>query len=161
VANNEIFDNGGRGIMVFETDRVDVMYNTVFHNGRTEDLDGGPAELTASRARDVRFYNNLVWPRDGSVAVRTANADGVVTGGNLIVNTGDPGQVTDADTVLSSGPALFNPSIDENVADFRPTAESMAIGAAVTVRPRLNWDRDGADRRLARPTAGAYALPAD
>ena len=59
VANNVIFDNGGRGIHVFKSNRVDVVFNSTYRNGRTEGLSSGPSELSASNANDVRFINNL------------------------------------------------------------------------------------------------------
>ena len=157
VANNVSFDNGGRGIMVFETDRVDVIHNTVFRNGRTPDLWGGPTELSAAKARDVRFDNNLVWPSDGAKGISISEAEEVSSTGNLVVDTGNPGVTSPTDTVLVGDPLLISPSIDEAEADFRPTASSPAVGAAVDIRPRLNWDRSGVDRRESAPTAGAYA----
>jgi len=157
VANNVVFDNGGRGIMVFETDRVDVIHNTVYQNGRTAELWGGPTELSAARAKDVRFGNNLVWPRQGSNGIRISDAEEVSSAGNLVVDNGSPGQTSVDDVVITGDPLLTEPSVDESVADFRPTSASPAAGSAVEFRPRLNWDRNGVDRRLFEPTVGAYA----
>ncbi len=161
VANNVVFDNGGRGIMVFETDRVDVIHNTVYRNGRTAELFGGPTELSAAKAKDVRFGNNLVWPREDSNGIRVSDAQEVSSIGNLVVDTGSPGQTSAEDVVIAGDPLLVNPSIDETVADFRPTGPSPAVGMAVDFRPRINWDRNGVDRRLSDPTVGAYAESPD
>ncbi len=161
VANNVVFDNGGRGIMVFETDRVDVIHNTVYQNGRTADLWGGPTELSAAKARDVRFDNNLVWPREGAKGISVSSAEDVSSVGNLVVDTGNPGQASSGDVVMTGDPLLVNPSIDESIADFRPTGSSPAVGAAADIKPRLNWDWGGVDRRLSRPTAGAHVATTD
>ncbi len=158
VANNEVFDNGGRGIMVFETDRVDVIHNTVYHNGRTAELLGGPAELVAGSASDVRFFNNLVWPREGAEAIKASKANKIESGGNVIIGGGPPGFTSDSDTIFPGDPKLARPSVDEAEADFRPQPGSPAVGAGITLSTRLNWDRYGGDRRTAEPTSGAYLL---
>lgn len=157
IANNVIFDNGGRAVLIFESANADVMNNTVYHNARTPDLDGGPTELAAGRAANVRFVNNLVLPRPGSRGITVGDSDNVETGGNLIVTGGDdPGRVGDTDTVTATDPGLTNPSLDENSADFRPTSSSPAVGAAVPTRPHLATDRLGLRRDARNPTVGAY-----
>lgn len=160
VANNVIFDNGGRGILVYKSDAVDVMHNTLYRNGRTEDLYGGPAELVAGQARDVRFLNNLIWPRAGTEAIIATEAEGIETGGNLVVDSDKPGFTSPSDTIFFGDPGLRNPSIDENVADFRPLSASPLFNVAIEALPRLTTDGDGRQRERGAPVAGAYIEPA-
>ncbi len=157
VANNVIFDNGGRAVMVFKTNNVDVMYNTTFNNGRTEALDGGRGELVAGQATNVRFLNNLVWPRAGLPGLLHSSAENVDTDGNLVITEGDPGDTSRGDIVESADPGLRNPSVDESEADFRPLPNSSAVGLAARVNPLLTYDYNGLDRDPAEATVGAHA----
>ncbi len=156
IANNVVFDNGGRAILVLESSRVDVVFNTTFHNGRTNGLEGGPVELAASRADDVRLLNNLAWSRPGAPAVTVSDATNVVMGGNLLVTENHSGMSTDLDVVTSQDPGLVAPGIDPALVDFRPTSDSLVIGRAIPVVPPLPFDADGLPRELLDPAAGAY-----
>jgi len=158
VLNNEIFDNGGRAVLVYRSANVDVLFNTTYRNARTPELMGGPAELAAGQARNVRFINNLVWPLEGSHGLRLVETDNAETAGNLIVTSGEPGSISSADGVTATAPDLANPSIDENTADFRLRPGSPATGAAVDVSPNVKHDRDGNERSGQPPTVGAYVL---
>lgn len=158
VANNVVFDNGGRAILVLESSRVDVIFNTTFHNGRTELLEGGPVELAAARSDDVRLFNNLAWSLPGAPAVVVTEATNVVMGGNLLVTENHSGQSTELDVVTSQDPGLIAPGTDPALVDFRPTAGSLAIGQAIPFVPPLSFDADGRARELLDPAAGAYEL---
>ena len=156
VANNVVFDNGGRGILVLESNRVDVMYNTTYNNGRTAGLEGGPVELVAARADDVRLLNNLAWSRSGAPAVAVADASNVVLGGNVFVTDSPSGLATDTDLVAAEDPGLVRPSIDPAIADFRPGVGSTVIDRALPVDPFVSFDADGRSRNAASPDVGAY-----
>ncbi len=159
IINNEIFDNGGRAILVYQSANVDAFFNTTYRNARTPDLLGGATELGASESRNIRFFNNLVWPLEDSLALRVREATSVESGGNIIVSTASElGAIGPTDIVRSVSPGLVNPSLDENVADFRLTEGSAAIGAAVNITPEVKLDRDGNDRSAEPPTVGAYVL---
>lgn len=155
VANNVIFDNGGRAIMVFKSSNVDVIHNTTYHNGRTAELDGGPVELAAGEADGVRFVNNLVWPRPDAPGMRVFDAYNVTSGGNLIIGD-DNGDHSDGDRVTNDEPGLMNPTTEDATADFRPRSTSPAIGVAVAVEPSLTFDIVGRTREAGRKTVGAY-----
>ncbi len=158
VANNVIFDNGGRAVMVYKTNNVDVMFNTTYNNGRTASLDGGRGELVAGQATNVRFLNNLVWPAPGLPGLLVSSAENVETEGNLVVTDGDAGDVSGRDAVQSDDPGLRNPSISENEADFRPLVGSAAIGRAAEVSPLLTYDYNGLDRDAAEAAVGAHGV---
>ncbi len=158
VANNVVFDNGGRGILVFESNRVDVMFNTSYHNGWTDGLEGGPVELAAGSATDVRFINNLAWALSGAPAIRSENSKGVESAGNVLVTTTPGDVVTDRDLVLAVDPGVVNPSIDETVADFSPEPTSVLVGRALALRPFVPYDALGKTREPASADVGAYEI---
>ena len=158
VANNLVFDNGGRGILVFESNRVDVLFNTSYHNGWTEGLEGGGVELAAGKANDVRFLNNLAWAQSGIPAIRATDSNDVETAGNVLVTDAPSGTAGDRDLVLAVDPGLVNPSIDETVADFRPEPTSVLVGRALALKPLLPYDIVGATRLPESADVGAYEV---
>ncbi len=159
IANNVVFDNGGRGILVFESNRVDVMFNTTYRNGWTVGLEGGPVELAAGVANDVRFINNLAWALPANPALQFSQSNVVEIAGNVLVTTNPSGLAGEADLVISADPGLVNPSIDESVADFRPEPTGVLAGRAVASKPALPFDADGVGRDPTSADVGAYELP--
>lgn len=160
VANNVIFDNGAKGVLVFKAGNVDVIHNTLFNNGRTEDMKHN-YELAAHKAFNVRFVNNLVWPRSDRGGVHISDVENVQTEGNIVVEEGEIGDLSKYDTLLRGNPLLGNPSIDENVADFSPQLRGLA-----DIETNGSYDVELADylgrpRDRARNIAGAYVGPAD
>ena len=114
VADNVVYNNGGRGILVFQSSRVDVINNVSYHNAFTDNLMGrnGPhPEIAVARGEDVRIYNNIAVPRNGNQAFvdNRSNADARA---NLFT---DPGSGAD----LFAAPGL------DRTADF--TIRSDAI----------------------------------
>lgn len=158
IANNTIFDNGGRGILVLESSRVDVVHNTTYQNGRTEILLGGPVELAAGQAEDVRFFNNLAWSRPGAHAIRVNTASNVEMGGNVFVTDQSPAQSTDLDLVTTTNPGLIAPGIDPLTVDFRPTTASVLIGRGIAVSPQVLIDADNQSRPGGGSTVGAFEV---
>jgi parallel beta-helix repeat protein len=156
IANNVVFDNGGRGVLVLDSSRVDVTHNTTYHNGSTEGLEGGPAELVSAGANDVRFFDNLAWSRPGAAPVQVRHSRQVTSGGNAYVGEVPRGTVTGADLVLPDNPGLANPSDDPAVADFRPLASSPLLGRAVAVDPFVPLDADRKTRPVEGAAIGAY-----
>ncbi len=157
VANNVVFDNGGRAILVLDASRVDIVHNTTYFNGRTAILEGGPVEVAASRAGQVRVFNNLIWSRAGVPGVTAHESTGIEMGGNVLVSADrQVGQTTDLDLTVEGDPGLVAPAIDPATADFRPEADSAARGRAIATDPRLDIDADGLWRPDEGATAGAY-----
>jgi parallel beta-helix repeat protein len=117
VANNVVHDNGGRGIHVYESTRVDVVNNTTYDNllSSSQYIDSG--EIDAYSCTEVNILNN--------VAVNLVRKD---------VNTRDGNNydynVWDAYSVPSKGPndvigaaKLANP----RAGDYSPAAGSPAL----------------------------------
>ncbi len=98
IADNVVYDNGGRGIMVFESSRVDVVNNLAYNNVLTPNLVGreGPhPEIAVSDAKDVRIYNNIAVPRSGHVAYSNSDAE-VDERSNLFAEPGGERELFDA-----------------------------------------------------------------
>lgn len=156
IANNVVFDNGGRGILVLESNRVDVVHNTTYQNARTPILEGGPTELAVGGSSDVQLLDNLAWSRPGAPAVIVKNGHNVISGGNVLV-TGNKGTPrTAADLVVSSDPGLVSPTTDPNLADFRFRPDSEMAGRALPTDPAVALDADGTERPSKGSNAGAY-----
>ncbi|MDF5729873.1 MAG: DUF1565 domain-containing protein [Rhizonema sp. PD38] len=66
VENNFVFDNGGRGIEVFQSDHVIVRNNTAFKNLKSRNLEGTlNGELTALFSSNIQFSQNIVYASEG------------------------------------------------------------------------------------------------
>ncbi len=148
IANNVAFNNGGRAVNVFLSQRVDVLNNTTYRNLQTEDLHGAGSEISAFDSEDVLIGNNLVVPLSGKDAI-ILNGKDLKRQSNIIANgkdgpTGNDLMVPDA--------GLVNPSTDPAIADFRLRISSPAIDAAIGW---LTMDIDGLPRGQ-RPDVGAY-----
>ncbi|MCP5025485.1 MAG: hypothetical protein GY929_04295 [Actinomycetia bacterium] len=160
IANNVVFDNGGRGIMVFRSGHADVLHNTVFHNGRTPALLGGPVELAAGQASDVTFANNVVWPFDGGKNINSEYSTNVVFSGNVHVGTSSAMSVPQGDTHIPGDPGLVNPTTSSGAADFRLAPGSAVVGSGQPAYvPFVPTDAEGLARSASSPTPGAYAAP--
>ncbi|MEL7155983.1 MAG: right-handed parallel beta-helix repeat-containing protein [Actinomycetota bacterium] len=156
VANNVIFDNGGRAVLVLDAARVDIMFNTAYHNGRTPELEGGPVEMAASRAQSVRVFNNLIWGRPGVPPFAVDKSAEVEMGGNLLVTDTRRGPATELDLVVVDDPGLVAPGLDPAAVDFRPRPDSAAVGRSMATDPRVPVDIDGRARPVGAGTPGAY-----
>lgn len=156
VANNVVFDNGGRGIIVNRASGVDVVHNTSYHNGRTAGLAGGPVELAAVRSIDVQLFNNLAWSRPGAPAFKMIDVPGLAMGGNVFVTDNPSGQASALDLILSGDPGLVAPNVNFATANFRPTSNSDLIGRGIALDRALDLDADGNPRTVAAPDVGAY-----
>ncbi len=156
VANNVVFDNGGRGVLVLNSSKVDVVHNTTFHNGRTDGLEGGPTELAVGNSSQVLLLNNLAWSRTGAPAVIVDRSHEVTSGGNALVTDTPTEAHSDADLLARSDPGLVAPSADPSTTDFRPLPDSQIIGRAVPFGPAVPLDIDGVPRPLQGADPGAY-----
>ena len=130
IANNLAYDNGGRGIIAYDSNRIDILFNTTYHNVRTQDLIGEGAELTASKVNDVRIEHNIAWARPGKRALSYSTATNSSTNGNVLVTDNSASVAFGNDTVLTGNPGLRNPSTNAGSADFRPSSGGGLIGKA-------------------------------
>jgi parallel beta-helix repeat protein len=65
IANNICYQNGGSGIHTYESDNVDVVNNTAYHNSVSVEIKG---EIFANSSKNIRFFNNIIVPLDNEPA---------------------------------------------------------------------------------------------
>jgi hypothetical protein len=166
VANNLVYQNGGRCVHVFHVQHVWVLNNTCYMNGLDERL-GFTGEFTNYDAQDIHLVNNVAVPWTGRRAY-TAEAGSVVilahnvaAGGSSLVPAGalaDPSALLAIDPGLRDPPAV-DPSAPEQWqsalpptavgARFRPRGGSplLQLGVDPRVQPGVTPDlRKGIER---------------
>jgi parallel beta-helix repeat protein len=142
IENNIVYQNGGRGIHVFESDAVDILNNTTYHNSQHPQIADG--EITVNSGNDVQVFNNILVSQSGRPANTVSQATNVIYSHNLIFNAA---QFTGAaDQNRFGNPRLINPQ----QGDFRLRPGSPAIDAG---DPQFNVTRDRLGR--ARPVGKA------
>ncbi len=156
VQNNLIFNNGAGGIQMWGNHRMDLVNNTLYHNGTV--LPWG--EIGLERCRDVRLINNII------VAQTTSPLDAwmvnrIDRGTDRIVRTNNlywGGAMPNIDGVndLVSDPQFVNPGIDPETADFRVKSDSPALGAGRWELFTPCIDYVGQPRPVSNLTLGAY-----
>lgn len=133
IQNNLVYGNGGGGIQNWGSHRLDIINNTIYHNGTN--LKWGNIGLDF--CKDVNLINNIVvalpdcpldrWlmhQPDRKVAdVKRIN--------NLYFGGALPNIKGEGDIVAD--PMFVNPSLDPTVADFRLKPGSPAINAGVQI----------------------------
>jgi parallel beta-helix repeat protein len=70
VENNLVYNNGGRGIHVFESEHVDIVNNTTYRNSRHPKILEGEITVLDSEGitNDVRVLNNIIYAKTGRPA---------------------------------------------------------------------------------------------
>lgn len=151
IENNVVYENGGRGIHVFESDHVDILNNTVYANGQSAEINDG--EITMIFASDVKVHSNIIYSKDSAHPLnKINNATNINYDYNVHFNSN---LRDDAGTNnLQDNPGFT----DLNARDFTLTSNSPAIDAG---NPTLGFyaaeDITGLARPVgAAPDAGAY-----
>lgn len=129
IENNVVYDNGGRGIHVFESDRVDILNNTVVNNGASPEISDG--EITAIFADDVNVFNNIMVARTGE-KVNTAVGTNIVFDYNLHSNSTQRDRLG-GNSVVTAGPGFT----DAAAGDYTLQTGSPAIDAGTAVPGRF------------------------
>ncbi len=133
VQNNLVFNNGGGGIQMWANHRMDLVNNTVYHNGTTPELKWG--QIGFERCRDVRLINNIIVaqpdrPLDTWMVGRPdKNTADIVRLNNLYWGGVNP-HISGAGDI-DADPQFVNPGDDPAEADFRLRPDSPAIGAGI------------------------------
>ncbi len=160
IANNLVYDNGGRGVVVWRSSRVDIIHNTGYQNGTTEGIAGGAAEFAAGRADDIVFANNVGWSRSVHPALIFDRVTNTRSYGNVLVSGNPSGHASGNDTVHSGNPGFRNPSTNPGGADFRPTSGSVLQGRAQNTPWFIGNDLVGTSRKNGTPDVGAFEAEA-
>jgi type II secretory pathway pseudopilin PulG len=146
IENNVIFNNGGRGIHVFESDNVVAVNNSIYQDNRTSTITG---ELTAVNSGNVKFHNNVVYARAGKKANAVSGSKGIAFNSNIYFNYGVAPTLGSNDR--TADPKYVNPSFDPALANFHLQSTSTAINTGTSTNAP-NTDFDG----IPRPTGSGY-----
>ena len=126
IENNLIYDNGGRGIHVFRSEKVDVINNTCYMNQKSADINAG--EFTAIQAAHVAFFNNIAY---GRIDKRGNTQDGstrVIWSHNLFYNCAD---VLMHDGIIENDPKFVAAGLKASPEGFRLQPDSPALGCGL------------------------------
>ncbi len=159
VANNVVYDNGGRGIISWQTNRVDIMFNTGYNNGQTNGISGGATEFAAGKGNDIVMSNNVGWARSGLPAIIFDRVTNGRSFNNVLVTDSPSGHASSRDIMHSGNPGFRSPSLSSG-ADFRPTAGSVLDDKAQETPWFISTDMVGTSRGNGTPDIGAYEVEA-
>ncbi|XGW00908.1 MAG: Calx-beta domain-containing protein (plasmid) [Leptolyngbya sp. BL-A-14] len=144
VANNTVYNNGGFGINVFQSENADVVNNTLYHNSRNPDLNG---EIITAGANNIRVENNITSARDGRRANLITSSTNVVFDRNLAYNSSIAFQsASPPNAALGGGSAYVEPAA--------------ANAEAVNVLNAGLQNIVGQDPKFVDPENGNFALQA-
>ncbi|WP_210521629.1 choice-of-anchor Q domain-containing protein [Hymenobacter terricola] len=161
IANNLLVDNGGAGIVFFQSYHADIINNTLYHNSKTSSNGGG--DLVVAYSQDVLAQNNIVststGKAKGTVKYNTANVafnfNLFFGGNNLSVFNNTVGAYTNTN-VVTTDPQFVSPGTDFSTTNFRVPANSPAINAGLN-NLLSTTDVAGNPRLVgAAPDLGAY-----
>ena len=141
VANNLVFDNGGRGIHCYLADKVIIVNNTCYKNCQSPAINDG--EFTAYSADSISFINNIALPDVGIPPVDKSS----ITTTHLIVDhnlwaANAAGANPYGTNTIAASPSFVSSSNNPLLADFRLQSSSAAINAGThNYAPLI--DKDG------------------
>jgi len=159
VQNNLVFNNGGGGIQMWFDHRIDLVNNTVYHNGTTPELKWG--QIGFEYCSDVRLVNNIIVaqpdrPLDtwmvNRVDKKTSN---IRRFNNLYWGGVTPNIAGEGD--INTAPQFIKHSEDSTDADFRiaPNSPAVAKGLKDFYTPLLDLNGKPRPSNIA-PTLGAF-----
>ncbi|MGA1978692.1 MAG: choice-of-anchor Q domain-containing protein [Bacteroidales bacterium] len=143
IANNLVFNNGGRGIHCYSSDKVIVVNNTCFQNCQSPSVQDG--EFTAYDTDSVSFINNISFP---AYDIRPMNESSTSTyltvDHNLWAANSGLANPFGTNTVTNS-PDFVLPSDNPSFANFHLRPGSAAINAGTHFYAPAT-DKDGNNR---------------
>ena len=163
VENNLSYDNGGAGIQFFKSNNGVIRNNTLYKNGKQDGYANvrgyQSGEFSMYNSTNVKFYNNIVFPIPGKVAVTSGSVDATkVCENNLIASNANGGFSFNAATnILNQDPQF----VDAANGDFRLKCTSPAKDAGTNRSGFLSSTSDilGAIRpNGTKPDIGAYEM---
>jgi len=126
IENNLIYDNGGRGIHVFRSEKVDIVNNTCYMNQKSADINAG--ELTAIQSSEVVFLNNIAYGRKEKRGNTQDGSTRIIWSHNLFYHSDD---VMQHDGIIEADPRFVAPSLKAAHGAFRLQSGSPALGRAL------------------------------
>lgn len=179
VDNNVVFNNGGRGLSIYQSDNVTVRGNSFYHNNKDPDLGAWrPGEIHVETSGGIKLYGNIAFSAGAAgtslsgahVAISIQNSTGAPLAAdyNLSFNPQDNNAlhyyqrnnattVTFGDANKWGNPQHVAASLDPAVADFRVKSTSPALGysSPVNTFPAIDYLYA---TRTSPYTAGAYHI---
>ncbi|MBC7913596.1 MAG: right-handed parallel beta-helix repeat-containing protein [Pyrinomonadaceae bacterium] len=126
VENNICYKNGGGGVHLFKSSRIDVMNNTLYANEQVL----GYANMDARTVTDSRFLNNIVYAKNGGKA-NDLNTSTAVTFNYTVYYNGTVKAGTAGANSITANPSFVN----AEAGDFWLNGGSPAINAGVPLDP--------------------------
>jgi parallel beta-helix repeat protein len=157
VQNNLVVGNGGGGIQMWGSHRLDLINNTLYHNGTTPELKWG--QVGMDMCHDVRLVNNVIVaqadrPLDTWMVKRIdRNTQNIYRANNVYFGGATPPTLGENDVVTD--PQLVNPGEDPATADFRLKDGSPALHSGRPTGFVPPTDINGQSRAVS-PSRGAY-----
>jgi parallel beta-helix repeat protein len=139
IANNLVFDNGGRGIHCFESDNVLVINNTSYQNCKSPTTREG--ELTAINTSNITFVNNIISPSIGVPPIKQYAATNIIAMNNVFTANQNLSNPAGTNTIIGDA-SFVNPTINAVTADFHLKQNSLAINKGSVTNAPLT-DKDG------------------
>jgi len=148
IANNRAFDNGGRGIHVYQSDHVDIVNNTVYFSGRSPAISSG--EVTVIDSGDVDVVDNVLVARSGEPIDTLHNATTNTFDCNIAFNGTFTG--AGARDLVATDPQFVHPDTDPVIANFhlRPTSPAN-VGHRRTLATHRSRRHSASPWRRCRP----------
>lgn len=81
VADNVCYLNGGRGVNLYESDNIDVIHNTLYHNAQRENIEN---EIEIGRVNGGLVFNNVIVPKAGRRAIGGYQSKDIRIADNLV-----------------------------------------------------------------------------
>jgi len=141
VENNIVFNNGGRGINIFQSDNVVVRNNTAFKNLISSNLEGTlNGEITTIFSENISFYNNIAYGINKSKKTFVDDYSqnnkwnyNLSYNGRVLVNNGHSNAVLERENLIDIDPLFVNPSLIVKEANFRLQPQSPAINSGTSL----------------------------
>jgi parallel beta-helix repeat protein len=146
IANNLVFDNGGRGIHVYSSDKVIIVNNTCYRNCQSPTLKDG--EFTAYDADKITFINNIALPSSGVPPMDRSptSTSNITVDHNLWAANSNLANPFGTNTGVGA-PNFIAPAINPISANFRLLTTSAAKNAGTRLYAPTT-DKDGIARSL-------------
>ncbi len=142
IENNVVFNNGGKGIHAFHTDRVDIINNTLYNNA-TRPNQWGACDISTYDSDNIKIYNNTAKTSGSLPSMHFYISNNVQVYNNVHSN-----YINTNGVAISSGNNLQQDPLYQNVSssDFQLQTTSPAIDHGNNNYPIANTDFGGNNR---------------